>query len=174
MTYSLEDFCSDAHDILTASRDQAALEAVAEKLKRLVVNPDFVSATFNDDMPPGKQELWHDPDTDMLVLAHVQKAGKSGKPHSHGQSWAVYANCRGVTNMTEWRRSNAEADDHAELEVAEQYGLGPGDSKAYGPDVIHSTAHPDGAWVIRVTGGDLDQLPRYRFDPKKDKMPTPI
>jgi hypothetical protein len=35
--------------------------------------------------------------------------------------------------------------------------------------VIHSTAHPKYAWVIRVTGTDLDKLPRYHFG-KKDKM----
>jgi hypothetical protein len=27
--------------------------------------------------------------------------------------------------------------------------------------VIHSTAHPQKVWVIRVIGTDLDKLPRY-------------
>jgi hypothetical protein len=36
--------------------------------------------------------------------------------------------------------------------------------------MIHSTAHPKKAWVIRVTGTDLDNLPRYRFRPKMDKI----
>jgi hypothetical protein len=42
-------------------------------------------------------------------------------------------------------------------------------SPAYGPVVIHSTAHPKKAWVIRVTGTDLDELPRYHFG-KDDRM----
>ena len=41
--------------------------------------------------------------------------------------------------------------------------------RAYGPGVIHSTAHPHYAWVIRVTGTDLDKLARYHFG-KKDKI----
>jgi hypothetical protein len=35
---------------------------------------------------------------------------------------------------------------------------------------MHSTAHPEKAWVMRVTGTDLDQLPRFRFDPRKDRI----
>jgi hypothetical protein len=34
---------------------------------------------------------------------------------------------------------------------------------------LHSTAHPNKAWVIRVTGTDLDVLPRYHFG-KQDRM----
>jgi len=170
MPYTLDQFCKDAHDILVRSQDVSALNAVAEKLKGLVSNQDFVADTFDDDTPPGKRELWYDPETDVYLLAHVHGAGKGGSPHSHGKSWAIYSNCRGFTEMTEWRRVNAENADHAELEVAEKYRIGPGDSKAYGPGTIHSTAHPEKAWVIRLTGGNMDDIPRYRFDSKKDKI----
>ena len=55
------------------------------------------------------------------------------------------------------------------LAPVSRYRLGPGQTKAYGPGVIHSTAHPQKAWVIRVTGTDLDVLPRYHFG-KQDRM----
>jgi hypothetical protein len=42
----------------------------------------------------------------------------------------------------------------------------------YLPHVIHSTAHPKKACVIRVTGTDLDHLPRFRFHPQQDKIVT--
>jgi hypothetical protein len=71
--------------------------------------------------------------------------------------------------MTEWRRTNPESESHVELVAASKYGLGPGETMAYGPNVIHSTAHKDKAWVIRVTGTDLDKLPRYHFR-KQDKI----
>jgi hypothetical protein len=54
--------------------------------------------------------------------------------------------------------------------MADRYRIGPGEVHAYGPGVIHSTAHPEKAWVIRVTGTDLDTLPRFRFDPRKDRI----
>jgi predicted metal-dependent enzyme (double-stranded beta helix superfamily) len=169
MAYTLDDFCADSRALLKAQPLTAALPPIADRLARLLANPAFVSGTFNEDMPPGKQLLHHDPELDFYVFAHVQQGGKTGKPHSHGASWAVYGNAKNVTEMTEWRRVNPESDDHAELVAVTKYGLGPGQTKAYEPHLIHSTAHPQKAWVIRVTGTDLDHLPRYRFG-KNDKI----
>jgi hypothetical protein len=56
------------------------------------------------------------------------------------------------------------------LEPVGYYDLGPGDTHAYGPGVLHSTEHPGKAWVIRVTGTDVDAIPRYRFKPERDRI----
>ena len=169
MAYTLDNFCADTRAILKAQPLTGALTHLAERLSKLLVNPVFVAETFNDDMPPGRRVLHHDPDLDFYVLAHVQEGGKTGKPHSHGASWAIYGNAKNVTDMTEWRRVNAEGEDHYELVAVSKYGLGPGETRAYGPNVIHSTAHKAKAWVIRVTGTDLDKLPRYHFR-KQDQI----
>jgi hypothetical protein len=169
MAYTLDNFCSDTHALLKANALTDALPQVAGRLSRLLLNPQFVAEAFNDDMPPGKRVLYHDPELDFYVLAHVQEGGKKGKPHSHGSSWAIYGNAKNVTEMTEWRRVNAASDEHYELKMASHYGLGPGQTQAYGPNMIHSTEHKQKAWVIRVTGTDLDKLPRYHFR-KQDKI----
>jgi hypothetical protein len=169
MAYALDEFCAENRAILKAQPLPSALPQIAERLGRLLGNPAFVAATFSDDMPPGKRVLHHDPATDFYVLAHVQEGNKVGKPHSHGASWAIYGNARERTEMTEWRRINPAGEDHAELVAVSKYHLGPGQTKAYGPGVIHSTAHPLKAWVIRVTGTDLDVLPRYHFG-KNDRI----
>ena len=169
MAYSLAEFCAESRTILKAEPLAKALPQIADRLGRLLSNPAFVAATFGDDMPPGRRVLHHDPETDVHVLAHVQEGSKVGKPHSHGASWAIYGNARAHTEMTEWRRTNPESEAHSVLEAASKYRLGPGETKAYGPGVIHSTAHPEKAWVIRVTGTDLDALPRYRFG-KHDRI----
>jgi predicted metal-dependent enzyme (double-stranded beta helix superfamily) len=161
MAYTLDEFCAETRALLEAQSLPTALAQIADRLARLLSNPGFVAETFSDDMPPGRRVLHHDPASDFYVLAHVQAGNKVGKPHSHGASWAVYGNARAATEMTEWRRTNPESDPHAALR--------PGDTKAYGPGVIHSTAHPDKAWVIRVTGTDLDVLPRYHFG-KHDRI----
>ena len=169
MAYTLDDFVADSRASLKAEPLQQALPLIADRLAWLLANPAFVAATFSDDMPPGRRVLHHDSETDFYVLAHVQEGNKVGKPHSHGASWAVYGNARAVTEMTEWRRNNPDSESHAELVAIRKYPLGPGQTKAYGPGVIHSTAHPQKAWVIRVTGTDLDELPRYHFG-KQDKI----
>src|SRR5215467_1787299 len=122
MAYTLDNFCTDAHALLQAKPLAEALPQVAERLSKLLVNPQFVTETFNDDMPPGKRVLHHDRELDFYVLV-----------------------------------------------ASSQYGLAPGQTRAYGPNVIHSTAHKEKAWVIRVTGTDLDKLPRYHFR-KQDKI----
>lgn len=173
MPYTLPDFCTDLSATLKA-KGENGLPEIAEKLSALLANPAFVSATFCEDTPIGRRELWHDPETDVYVLAHVQEGGKVGKPHSHGASWAIYGTARGVTEMTEWRRVNPAADANAVLQKASAYPLGPGQTRAYSSGLIHSTAHPHKAWVIRVTGTDLDAIPRYRFRPKQDEILEPV
>jgi hypothetical protein len=168
MIYGLDAFCADLHGILK-TKGHAGLPEIAEKLKLLLGNERFVAETFAGSSAP-QRVLYHDGETDAYVLAHVQPAGKSGVPHSHGTSWAIYGNARGDTEMTEWRRVNPESEEHAVLQASDRYFLRPGQTHAYGPHVIHSTAHPEGAWVIRVTGTDLAKLPRYYFKPKKDRI----
>lgn len=163
MPYTLNQFCSDANAILKAQPLADALPKIAERLSNLLVNPEFVAAAFSDDTPPGRRELFHDSELDFYVLAHVQEGGTIGKPHSHGTSWAIYGNAKNLTEMTEYRRVNPESEENVVLERSSKYALHPGDTRSYGPGVIHSTAHPEKAWVVRVTGTDLDNLPRYRL-----------
>jgi hypothetical protein len=169
MAYTLDEFCADTRALLKAQPLPSALAQISERLGRLLSEPAFVAATFSDDMPPGRRVLHHDPETDFYVLAHVQEGNKTGKPHSHGASWAIYGNARNLTEMSEYRRVNPESEENVVLEVASQYALSPGQTRAYGPGVIHSTAHPQKAWVIRVTGTDLDKLPRFRLR-KQDRV----
>ena len=164
MACTLEEFCTKSTAALrSADPLDRKLGRIAEFLAELLGNPEFVAQAFSEDDPPGHRTLHHCPETDYHVLAHVQRAGKGGLPHSHGTSWAIYGNARGFTDMTEWRRVNPPTEDHVVLEAAAKYRLGPGDTRGYGPGVMHSTQHPEKAWVIRVTGTDLDVLPRYHF-----------
>ena len=168
MAYEFAQFTDDLTAILK-TRGVGGLPDIAAKLKRLLAEPGFAALAFPDETMR-KRVLFHDPETDVYVQAHLQPAGKRGKPHSHGASWAVYGNVRGYTDMTEWRRLNPESEDHAVLEPVSRYRLGPCDSRAYPPHLIHSTEHPDKAWVIRITGTNLDAIPRYSFDVGKDRI----
>jgi predicted metal-dependent enzyme (double-stranded beta helix superfamily) len=90
MPYTLKEFCTDCHDLLVAANTPAiCLPEVAVRLGRLLANGAFVAGTFKEETPPGKQFLYHDPQTGFYVFAHVQQAGKGGAPHSHGESWAI-------------------------------------------------------------------------------------
>ncbi len=169
MAYTLNAFGADVNAALKA-KGLAALPDLAEKLGALLRNPDFVAATFSEEDRPGRRVIWHDPETDTYVLAHVHPAGQRGKPHNHGASWAIYGTARGLTHMAEWQRVNPADDANAVLERRAAYDLHPGEARAYGPHMPHSVAHTDKTWVVRVTGGDLDSLPRYRFNAATDTI----
>jgi hypothetical protein len=170
MTRALERFGRQSSAILKSEKLDAALEKMAAGLALLVSDPDFVAHAFAEGDPPGKKQLLHDPDTGFFLFAHVQKGGKIGKPHSHGDSWAIYANIRNHTDMTEYERINDASEDRVVLKATERYVIGPGQTRAYGPGMIHSTAHPQDAWVVRMTGCDLDTIPRYHFSSKRDEV----
>ncbi len=170
MSPHLDTFCGDSRRLLQSQAIEIALPKIAQGLAALLAAPDFVAATFDEQMPAGKRELYLDHDRGFRVLAHVQPAGKSGAPHDHGASWAVYGNARGRTEMTEYRRVNAPDEAHAVLVVGERYSLDTGQTRAYPSGTIHATAHPEKAWVIRVTGCDLDSIERYRFRKALDRI----
>jgi hypothetical protein len=171
LAYDLDHFCQDARAALASSEPlPIQLGIIEKKLHLLLLNKEFVAATFNEETPAGKDVLYHDPEFDFYVQAHMQKAGKGGLPHSHGESWAIYGNAMGFTQMTEWKRVNPETEDHAVLTATERYDLHVGDTRIYGPGVIHSTGHPEKAWVVRIAGTDLDNIPRFKFRKSRDQM----
>ena len=138
MAYDLEQFCSETRATLQSSGAlEDKLARVSEKLAALLANPAFVASAFADDTPPGQRLLYRDDATDFHVLAHVQRGGKSGMPHSHGTSWAIYGSARGFTDMTEWRRVNPESEPQAVLEPASKYRLEQGRTHFYAPHVMH-------------------------------------
>jgi hypothetical protein len=170
MQYTLDDFCADCRSILKAGQPlPQALAQISQKLTRVLANPAFVAATFTDDVPPGRRVLHHDIETDMYMLAQCRKAGKPASC-SHGASWAIYGNALAAAEMPEWRRLNPEGENNAVLEPVDAIVSGPVRPRAYGPGVIHSTAHPERAWVISVTGTDLDAIPRFRFRDRRDTI----
>lgn len=171
MGYALEDFVAATRAVLQSPRPlNEKLGAIAEELKRLLVDPQFAKRAYPDGNLDHKRTLYQDPDIGFLVLAHVNTAGSHGSPHTHGSSWAIYGNVSGFTDMTEWRRVNPESEDSVVLEPSKKYRVEAGQTYAYGPGVIHSTSHPGDARVIRVTGTDLDKHPRYHFNRNKDRI----
>lgn len=165
MAYSLEMFCNDCRDALKADAGRGGREQVRALLEKLLADKAFVAAHVTA-MPPGRHTLYEDPDLGFVVLSHVNaKAGKS-PPHDHGASWAIYGQATEYTDMTEWRRTKGGAGEPgpAALEVARSYRLEPGHAGVYDVRDIHAIDYPDGARFVRVTGTDLENVPRLKFD----------
>jgi predicted metal-dependent enzyme (double-stranded beta helix superfamily) len=166
MAYELEDFCRDCRETLARGTTPEALEAVRQSLARLLANGMFVDRTCGPEAKQGLNLLYEDGALGFQVLAHVNEKPRVSPPHNHGESWAVYGQAVGYTDMTEFRRADDGADPgHGKLEVTRRYRLNPGEVGIYASGAIHSIDYPDKSRFIRVTGTNLDKIYRDAFDP---------
>jgi predicted metal-dependent enzyme (double-stranded beta helix superfamily) len=169
MTYTLDAFCDDCRAALKAEPGPGGRDRVRRLLEQLLADREFIAEHVTD-APPGRHTLYEDPELGFVVLAHVNARGGKSPPHDHGASWAVYGQVTQYTEMTEWRRTDGgNGPGPASLEVAKIYRLEPGHAGVYDIRAIHAIDYPDGARFVRVTGTDLEQVPRLKFDLAKDE-----
>jgi hypothetical protein len=165
MAYNLDAFCHDCRDALKGDKGPGGRETVRRNLERLLAEPSFLDQ-YVLSMPVGRHTLYEDPELGFVVLSHVNPKAGTSPPHDHGASWAIYGQALHYTDMTEWRRIKGEGPGPAEVEMARQYRLEPGHAGTYDIRNIHSIDYPDGARFVRVTGTDLERVPRLKFNLK--------
>lgn len=163
--YGLDEFCRDCRDAIKKDPGDGGRVTIREKLGELIRNEAFVAEHLGPERPFGTYTLYADPETDFRVLAHCFTNGSKSPPHDHGQSWAIYGQTRGHTDMIVWKRTDDGSDnDNVSLEIDEQYRLDEGDVGIFHPGDIHSIDFTDGARFVRVTGTDLDQQEQAIYD----------
>lgn len=171
MAYDLDQFKTDCHKILSADPGPKGREEVRVRLERLLSNPDFIARYCADDTPQGLTVLYEDPSLGFQILAHINEKGRVSPPHDHGASWAIYGQAAGYTDMIEWERVDDGSDPaHAKLEPKKKYRLEPGHAGIYQDGAIHSIDYPPKSRFVRVTGTNLDRIPRVAFDLKIGKV----
>jgi len=171
MAYDLDQFIADCRATLTRDPGPAGREEVRLKLEKLLSNEDFIKAYCGDDQPRGLKKLYEDPELGFQVLAHINDKSRVSPPHDHGDSWAIYGQATKFTEMTEWEREDDGSDPkHAKLKAVKKYKLTPGKAGIYQNGAIHSIDYPDYARFVRVTGTNLDEITRVRFDLKTGEV----
>jgi predicted metal-dependent enzyme (double-stranded beta helix superfamily) len=165
MTYSLEQFVADCRVALKRDAGPAGRENVRRALERLLRDSDFLARYCSDTAPAGLRVLHDDPHLGFQILAHINDKARVSPPHDHGNSWAIYGQAAGHTDMIEYERVDSGADpDHAQLRVKRRYRLNPGEAGTFQDGAIHAIDYPDKTRFVRVTGTNLDAIPRVKFD----------
>jgi predicted metal-dependent enzyme (double-stranded beta helix superfamily) len=165
MPYDLDQFVSDCREILERDPGPNGREDVRVRLERLLSNQDFVTQYCGESAPRGLKVLYEDPDLGFQILAHINDKARVSPPHDHGASWAIYGQATHYTDMIEWAREDDPDDPgRAKLKPVKKYRLLPGHAGIYQDGTIHSIDYPDRARFIRVTGTNLDNIERVRFD----------
>ena len=170
MPYTLDEFCKDCHQALAADKGPGGREAVRRNLERLLAEEAFLDKHVLS-MPAGRHTLYEDPELGFVVLSHVNTKAAKSPPHDHGASWAIYGQATHYTDMIEWEREDNGVDEaHAKLKPVKKYRLTPGKAGIYQDGKIHSIDYPDHSRFVRVTGTNLDQIHRVRFDLKTGEV----
>jgi hypothetical protein len=165
MPYDLDQFIADCRAALGRDKGRKGREEVRTRLERLLSEPQFVERYCGDDVPKGLKVLYEDPDLGFQVLAHLNEKARVSPPHDHGDSWAIYGQATGYTDMIEWERTDDGADaGRVELKPTRKYRLNPGQAGIYQDGAIHSIDYPANSRFIRVTGTNLDRIKRDSFD----------
>ncbi|MDG2032615.1 MAG: hypothetical protein P8J29_01640, partial [Rhodospirillales bacterium] len=96
---------------------------------------------------------------------HVINKGRKSPPHDHGDSWAIYGQAVGHTDMSEFDRLDNESEEGvAEVKMVREYRLTPGLAGMFGPRQIHAINFVEGSRFIRITGTDLSRIATRKFD----------
>ena len=171
MAYTLDRFCADARAALAADTGPAGRDKLARHLETLLGDAGFVAERLGPDQPSGSETAYVDAEFGFRVRLHTNRGPSDNSPHCHGPSWVVYGMALNHVEMTEWRRlDDGSKEGHAELEIEREYVLEEGRARVYNEGVIHSLRRPLETRLIRVTGCDLDQTLRYRYDPARNAV----
>lgn len=160
----LKRFASDCRAILLRDPGPDGRQRVRELLEGILRNQEFVNE-YCVRPRPGLYRLYEDPELGFEIMSHVNEKARVSPPHDHGDSWAVYGQATLHTVMTEWKRIDDGSDPScAKLAQVRNYRLEPGQAGIYQDGVIHSIDYPANSCFVRVTGTNLDKIPRVMFN----------
>lgn len=159
MAYELNDFVADCRTALADGASAAALESVRASLGKLLANEAFIQAHFGPEAVGPREVLHADEALGFRVYAHLPPQASIRPPHDHANSWAVYGQAAGHTDMTDWEVADGADKPHP----VRTYRLLPGDVGVFGVGALHSIDYCEGARFARVTGADIDDAPVRLF-----------
>ena len=171
MSYDFEQFITEVRAALRHGSGPAELEGVRQRLAKLLSNDAFVERTCGAAAEGGLHRLHVDDELGFEVLAHVNDKARKSPPHDHGESWAIYGQAIGYTDMTEYRRvDDGSNPEQAKLEQTRRYRLKPGEVGVFAGSAIHAIDYPDKSRFIRVTGTNLDAIERIAYDEQTGRI----
>lgn len=161
MSYTLEQLATDIKATLKADHSAAGKEKVCGLVSKACRDSDFIARHLTPENCKPRKVLYEDPELGFCICGHVYGDTAVGKPHDHGNSWAIYGQAVGMTEMTDWKIvKKSEGESAALVETARIYEMQPGDVKFYDVGVVHSPNRQAPTKLIRVEGKNLDHVKR--------------
>ena len=161
MPYTLDEFAADCRAALKSESGPEGREAIRKHLVRALTDEDFVAENIPPDADAERKILYEDPELGFCICAHAYQGAKSGAPHDHGPTWAIYGQVAGETEMTDWRLvTPPNGDQPGKVELSKTYRLVPGDAHAYGVGAIHAPMREGPTRLLRIEGRNTEKVTR--------------
>jgi hypothetical protein len=161
MSYTLEQLSQDVRKALKEDPGPAGKKKVCEHLSRALLDKELVARHVTADQCKPRKVLYQDPELGFCICGHVYGEARSGGPHDHGPTWAIYGVAEGTTEMTEWKVVKKGSGDAPTLvEPVRSYEMKPGDCQVYETGDVHSPRMSPATKLIRIEGGNLDHIKR--------------
>jgi predicted metal-dependent enzyme (double-stranded beta helix superfamily) len=161
MPYTLEQLSKDIHQALKEDGGAAGKQAVCQHLSRALLDKEFVARHVTADQCTPRKVLYEDPELGFCICGHVYAEPRTGSPHDHGSTWAIYGVAEGTTEMTEWKIVKQGAGETPTLvEPVRIYEMKAGDCMFYATGAVHSPRMSPATKLVRVEGGNLDHVKR--------------
>ena len=164
MPITVSELSAKCQQLLKESPDPNGRAKVATFLSEVLADQENIEALI----PPETGErdlLFQDPELGFCIFAHQYKGPKESLPHDHGPSWAIYAQARGETQMTdyEWATPDTEAVP-GKVRPTRTYKLLPGDAHLYNEGDLHAPVRTASTSLIRIEGMDMSKITRRRYE----------
>jgi hypothetical protein len=165
MTISFDEFARRCSALLKAEPGPAGRRKVRDLLAEVLRDPAFVEAVVPE-RTTDRELRYEDPDLKFCIFAEHKFGAKTGEPHDHGPSWAIYGQAAGTTRMSEWELVEpATSTRPGKVRLLEQYTMAPGSAFVYDEGVLHSPSRAAPTRLIRFEGMNLEALrgarPKY-------------
>ena len=164
MPISVTDLATQCHRLLTDYPGTEGRSKVAELLSQLLADPANVDALI----PPETTEkdlLYQDPELGFCIFAHQYTGPKQSLPHDHGPSWAIYAQARGETEMTDYDWATPDTEEApGKVRAVRTYTLHPGDAHVYNEGELHAPIRSGPTSLVRIEGIDMSKITRRRYE----------
>lgn len=164
MPITVSELAKQCHQLLTAEPGPAGRSSVATLLSEVLADPANVAALI----PPQTGErdlLYKDPESGFCIFAHQYKSAKQSLPHDHGPSWAIYAQARGETEMTDYVRATSGSEEvPGKVRATRTYQLKPGDAHVYNEGDLHAPVRTGPTSLVRIEGTDMSKITRDRYE----------
>ncbi len=164
MAHTLQQFARQCHDLLKAQPGPAGRQKVADLLKEVLVDKQFVQANLGPNV--GEREvIYEDPELGFCIVAHNYQGAKSSTPHDHAHSWAIYGQARGETEMRDYALIEAAAGDKpGKVRQTKTYKLTPGVAHVYNEGDLHAPERVASTSLIRIEGNNMSKVKRAAYE----------